>query len=301
MIIFAKTTVRYQLWLISHVPSATAILSYRPRHRFWGSNRQTCLRPILRLKSANLPPPDFETQIGKPSTSDVDACPTSRQVSQRLQDLSRSRCMGRQAAYSNSPSPSSLSWPTLSLSRACTLALPCTTLTARDSVRTHRVPQFKPTRVHPSPSLVHRHEPFAWPSLHLLTATSHPMSAHYEPKDISNPHNVVNHSSSKGDHHWSSISSLMSALTTSNTNSSYRTRLKEEEWKRSSSNRSKSQMKRQAQDLSKWEVSVPKDKSNDSTQLRQKHMIPQEKAEKGSTPIMCKSKARIKRRNLKKS
>ena len=134
------------------VPAAAQVLRLKPAN---------LPLPDFELKSANLPPPDFETQIGKPSTSDVDACPTSRQVSQRLQDLSRSRYMGRQATYSNSPSPSSLSWPTLSSSRACTLALPCTTLTARDSVRTHRVPQFKPTRVHPSPSLVHRHEPFA--------------------------------------------------------------------------------------------------------------------------------------------
>jgi len=46
--------------------------------------------PILRSEPANLPPPGFEAQIGKPTTSYVDACSTSRQESQGLQDLSHS-------------------------------------------------------------------------------------------------------------------------------------------------------------------------------------------------------------------
>jgi hypothetical protein len=33
-------------------------------------------------------------------------------------------------------------------------------------------------------------------------------------------------------------------------------------------------------------ISVPKDMGNGSTQLRQKHMIPQEEAQRSSTPIM---------------
>jgi hypothetical protein len=33
-------------------------------------------------------------------------------------------------------------------------------------------------------------------------------------------------------------------------------------------------------------ISVPKDMGNGSTQLRQEHMIPQEEAQRGSTPIM---------------
>ena len=32
----------------------------------------------------------------------------------------------------------------------------------------------------------------------------HPTFAHHKLSDTSNPHDVVNHSSSKGDHHWSS-------------------------------------------------------------------------------------------------
>ena len=32
--------------------------------------------------------------------------------------------------------------------------------------------------------------------------TSHPTTAHQEPIDTSNPHNIVHHSSSKGEHHW---------------------------------------------------------------------------------------------------
>jgi len=37
---------------------------------------------VLRPKSVNLPPLAFEAQTGKPATSNVDACPTSRQVHQ---------------------------------------------------------------------------------------------------------------------------------------------------------------------------------------------------------------------------
>jgi hypothetical protein len=38
-----------------------------------------------------------------------------------------------------------------------------------------------------------------------LTITSHPTPAHHEWRETSNPHNVVNRSSSKDDHHWSSV------------------------------------------------------------------------------------------------
>lgn len=55
---------------------------------------------VLRPKQANISLPGFKAQTGKPATSDVDACPTSRQVPQRLQDLSRSRSTG---SLSNSP------------------------------------------------------------------------------------------------------------------------------------------------------------------------------------------------------
>ena len=43
--------------------------------------------------------------------------------------------------------------------------------------------------------------------LHHVTSTamSHHTPAHHEPRDTPNLHDVVNHSSSKGDHHWSSI------------------------------------------------------------------------------------------------
>ena len=50
--------------------------------------------PVLRSKPANLPAPGFKVQTGKPASSDVDACPTSRQAQRRLQDLSRSRRTG---------------------------------------------------------------------------------------------------------------------------------------------------------------------------------------------------------------
>jgi len=49
---------------------------------------------ILRLKPVNLLPLGFEAQTGKLTTSDVDTCPASRQLSQHFQDLSRSRRMG---------------------------------------------------------------------------------------------------------------------------------------------------------------------------------------------------------------
>ena len=118
----------------------------------------------------------------------------------------------------------------LSSSHTCTLAFLCTTWIANDSARTPWVSQSKPillafTLHHPwsigmNLSLDLHHMP--------STATSHPTPAHHEPKYTSNPHNIVNHSSSKGDHHWSSISPLMSALTTPNANSSCQTKLKEE-------------------------------------------------------------------------
>ena len=76
-------------------------------------------------------------------------------------------------------------------------------------------------------------------------------------------------------------------------------RLKEEEWKQSSFKRSKSQVKRQAQDLSKWGVSVPKDKVKCSTQLRQ-NTWSLKKRQKGLTLLMCKLKVRSKSRLLKK-
>ena len=57
------------------------------------------------------------------------------------------RAPAARAAYSNSPSPSSLTWPTPSSSRPYTLALLCTTWTAHESARTLRVPQSKPIHV----------------------------------------------------------------------------------------------------------------------------------------------------------
>ena len=114
------------------------------------------------------------------------------------------RAPAARPAYSNSPSPSSLTWLTPSSSRSCTLALPCTMWTAPWLHPDFSGPRSKPTRVHPSPSLVHRYESFAWPWPHLSTATSHPISAHHELRDTLNPRNIVNHSSSKGNHHWSS-------------------------------------------------------------------------------------------------
>jgi hypothetical protein len=38
--------------------------------------------------------------------------------------------------------------------------------------------------------------------------TSHPTRVHHEPRDTSNARNIINHSSSKGDHHWSSASPI---------------------------------------------------------------------------------------------
>src|SRR5438105_14851883 len=56
---------------------------------------------------------------------------------------------------------------------------------AHDSARPLRVPRPKPTRVHPSPPLVHRREP----SLNLhhapSTAISHPSPAHHKPRATS--------------------------------------------------------------------------------------------------------------------
>ena len=67
---------------------------------------------------------------------------------------------------------SSLTWPTSSSSRQCSLALSCTMWTAHDSVRTPRVPRSKPTRVYHSPPLVHRHEPFVI-YLHITSQETH--------------------------------------------------------------------------------------------------------------------------------
>ena len=70
------------------------------------------------------------------------------------------------------------------------------------SARTFR--STEPTRVHPS---TRSFSVNLSPDLHLAPPTimPHPTPAHHKPRDTSNPHDVVNHSSSKGDHHWSSL------------------------------------------------------------------------------------------------
>ena len=151
--------------------------------------------------------------------------PRCRRVSDLLPSLdafesfARARRTGR---LLDSPS-SSPTWPTPS-SSLCTLALPCTVWTAHGSARPPRVPRSRPTRIHPSPSwslgmnlsLLRAYSRPSFtrsfsmnlsPNIHLAPSNTmpHPTPAHHEPRDTSNSHDVVNHSSSKGDHHWSSL------------------------------------------------------------------------------------------------
>jgi len=136
----------------------------------------------------------------------------------RLESFARTRRTGH---LLDSPSFSP-TWPTPS-SSPCTLVLPCTMWTVMTpsgllgslgsdllastlhrlgpSVWTFRFTE--PIRVYPSPrsfsmNLSH--------NLHLspMTGMSHSTPAHHEPRDTSNPHDVINHPSYKGDHHWSS-------------------------------------------------------------------------------------------------
>jgi len=181
--------------------------------------------PSVRTLAAPNPPPGFEVQTGQTSRTpphNVTDSPVlrsdwSNRRCRRVSDLPsldafesfvRVRHTGR---LLDSPS-SSPTWPTPS-SSPCTLALPYTVWTAHGNARPSRVPRSRPTRIHPSLSWslgmnlsllqTYSRPPFTMnlsPDLHLApsTAMPHPTPAHHESRDTSNPHNIINHSSSKG-------------------------------------------------------------------------------------------------------
>jgi len=207
--------------------------------RFWGPNRSNLSPPVLRPNRSNpLARTTWLTlrfwgQIGQ--TADVDVCPTSRRA---LMPSSRSRTPAARAAYLTRHRPRRLGRRRLHYHVLLFFRAPCgPPMTPPGLIGSlgpsllafilHRIGlsawtfRFtEPTRVHPSPrsfSMNLTLDLYLAPS----TAMPHPTIAHHEPRDTSNPHDVVNHSSSKGDHHWSLISPLMSALTTPSTNSSY--------------------------------------------------------------------------------
>ena len=88
---------------------------------------------------------------------------------------------------------------------------------ANDSVRTPRVPRCQvstytlaPHDASASSLLLTRHHRMIYHTqagarLHRMSSTIilHPIPTHHEPRDTSNSLNIVNHSSSKSDHHWS--------------------------------------------------------------------------------------------------
>jgi len=150
----------------------SAIRLHRTCPRFWGPNRETCCCPVLRSKPVNLLPPSFVAWIGKPASSDVDVCPASAKF-WRLQVF---HAPAAWVAYSSLSPPSSLTWPPMTLSGLLRSLGPSLLM-----FTIHR-------------PLVRRHEPFAWPSPHPLTATSHDAPVHHEPRDTSNLHNIINHS-----------------------------------------------------------------------------------------------------------
>src|SRR6266540_7351088 len=69
---------------------------------------------------------------------------------------------------------------------------------AHDSARPLRVPRPKPTRVHPSPPLVHRREPFASPSPRTVDRHVASITCTSQAKSNIIRNCVVNHSSHKG-------------------------------------------------------------------------------------------------------
>ena len=100
--------------------------------------------------------------------------------------------------------PSHLTRPMLSSSHTCTLALLCTTWIANDSARTPWVSQSKPILL-----AFTLHHPWSIGmnlslllDLHYLRRLSrHILHLHITSQETFNSHNIVNHSSSKGDHH----------------------------------------------------------------------------------------------------
>ena len=115
------------------------------------------------------------------------------------------RAPSARAASLNLPLPSSLTWPMPSSSHHVILLF-----------RALRGPPVTPPKLlgSLSPSLPAFTLHLPWSigmnlsfDLHHTSSTvmSHPTPAHHELTDTSNPLNVINHSSSKGYHHWSSL------------------------------------------------------------------------------------------------
>jgi len=162
---------------------------------------------ILRPKPANLPSPMSTRVWPLPSF-----------------DTSKSFALPAWAAYSNLPSPSSLTWPTSYSSPSrppCTLALivhhvDCPWLHLDYSVRSAQASIWpSPPHDASAPRLLlacHHYMSIASKlelGLHhvMSVITSHPTPTHHELRDISNPLNVVSHLPSMGDHRLSSRSS----------------------------------------------------------------------------------------------
>jgi len=115
--------------------------------------------------------------------------------------------------------------------------------------------------------------------LHLApsTAASHPAPALHNQGKHQHA-TVVNHSSHRDDHHWSSIFPLMSALTTLRTN--LIVWKLNQKMKRTSPEKSRSQVKSQKRS-GRSKISVPQDKGNGSTRLRQEITWSLKKRQKG--------------------
>ena len=146
------------------------------------------------VKPSRTPPHDVTgSPVLRPNRSnhDVDACPTSRRA---LTPSSRLRAPAARAAYLTRHRPRRLGRRRLHHHVLLLFCAPCGP--PHDSARPPRVPQSRPTRIHPSPSwslgmnlslhqayshppftvLVPRHEPFAPPSL-LVSILHHGPSA----------------------------------------------------------------------------------------------------------------------------
>jgi len=230
------------------------------------------LRPNLdRAKSA----PDFASETGKPATADGFEAQTIETVHLRLA-ATRPRwcwhvsdlppCLDAFESFARTcrtgrlvDSPSSLA--TRSKSPHPSFMLPCRSV--------HHVghPWLCPASSGPLAQVYSHSSPNLSLGLHLApsTAASHPAPALHNQGKHQHA-TIVNHSSHRDDHHWSSISPLMSALTTLRTN--LIVWKLNQKMKRTSPERSRSQVKSQKRS-GRSKISIPRDKGNGSTRLRQ--------------------------------
>jgi len=140
---------------------ATFVMAPRTQHlhqtgrtgRAPGFEAQTVIPVCLVVLKSKSPKPSISAWLTHDHL-DIDACPVF--------------------AYLTRPTPSS------SIHILLLFSVPCGSSVHPDS----SISQSKPTHVRHPPPLIHRHEPFARPSPHSSTATSHPVPRHHEPRDI---------------------------------------------------------------------------------------------------------------------